>query len=96
MNSMQIRDVLDRLEFMRSEMSRMHSELGEYHSNMKNTIDRLEAEGLPQEFVSRFREDHIDKLSRYFDGLSEHIERESIPYTQKVIEKTNELLSSIG
>lgn len=90
-----VREILERLEFMRNEMQRMQGELHTYHQKMQQTIDRLEHEGLPQEYIQKFREEHLNKLTSYFNGLSEHMERESIPYTNKVIDKTEQLLQSM-
>ena len=93
--SIQIREILDRLEKMASEMEIIQREMHEYHGKMKHTIDVLENEGLPQEYIRNFREEHVEKLSRYFDGLSEHMEQEAIPYTRRVIEKTSALLDTM-
>ena len=96
MNGFQVKEILDRLGEMDNRMKKMCDDLREYHGKMKGLIDRLEDEGLPREFISRFRNDHLEKISRYFDGLSKHLADEAIPYTKKVIKKTDELLSQIG
>lgn len=93
--SVPIRELLERLEKMASEMEKTQRDLAEYHGKMKHTIDVLEQEGLPKEYIIKFREEHLEKLSRYFDGLSSHMEQEAIPYTKNVIVKTSELLNSM-
>jgi len=96
MSSFNLSDVVQRLEKMASTLEQLKNELKDYHGNMKSQIDSLEQEGLPREFINRFREDHLEDISRYFNGLGDHIEQKSLPYTREVIHETEELANRIG
>ena len=95
MNSPQVQELLHNLEKMLQHQESLQRELSDYHRKMKDTIELLEREGLPMEFVVKFREEHEQKLSHYFDGLGRHLETESMPYTKHVIDKTAELLQAM-
>lgn len=95
MGSVQVKEILDRLEDMAREMEKVQRDLEDYHKKMKHSIDTLEQEGLPKEYVETFRSEHVEKLSRYFNGLAEHMEQEAIPYTKQVITKTSDLLNTM-
>ena len=96
MHSPQIQELLHNLEKMLQHQEKLQRELSDYHNNMKSTIDLLEREGLPMEFVRKFRDEHEQKLSNYFDSLGTHLEQESMMYTKHVIDKMADALSAMN
>ena len=96
MSGFNVDQIIGRLEKMETEMNNLEQAMREYHGKMNHFINELESEGLPEEYIRKLKDDHVEKLSNYFNGLSRHIEEESIPYTRKVIEQTRSLRETIG
>ncbi|MFT6753796.1 MAG: hypothetical protein ACJA2O_003992 [Candidatus Azotimanducaceae bacterium] len=71
-------------EVLQKDLLRFISQSREFVVKLKASVNRLEKDGLPREMVKKFREKHVTEITRYLNGLTEFLEKDTLKYTKEV------------
>ncbi|MFT6753795.1 MAG: hypothetical protein ACJA2O_003991 [Candidatus Azotimanducaceae bacterium] len=86
-----VEDMVRSTETLQRDIKNFASDIREFESNFKATLERLEKDGLPKEFVENFRNKQMSQVTKQISSIGRFLENETLRYIIQVKQKITRL-----